>query len=406
MNLFPFLAALAFIAISCSSSKSTDKGVEFTPATLGLTPGKTTAEVNFAWYSTEGEKSLVRIFNGDSLVAMEIGISGSAGGKNIYHKVSAKNLMPNTQYAYRVSNDSINWSKKYTYKTPPTGDFKFAIVGDPQLTNDDFSDTEKNWAEVMKKIAQANASFIVSAGDQVDPLTNNEDAWTLFFAPGGLRNIPLAPTTGNHDSWECSMVHHFNLPNEVNAPPACNGRADVEKAGNYYYLYNNILFIALNTSYYPTSASDAAPYITQFEKTIQTAKNANTGKYKWLVVHHHKSTQSIAIHAADTDIQYYVEAGFEKLMAKYGVNLVIAGHDHIYVRSHPIEGTVYLTLTTASGLKFYQPLDAKNLPSGVNVYAQKEKPEYTIVEVSESAMALKTYAIDGSITDEFTLAPP
>jgi hypothetical protein len=175
----------------------------------------------------------------------------------------------------------------------------------------------------------------------------------------------------------------------------------VEKAGNYYYLYNNVLFIGLNTSYYPTSASDAVPYITQFENTIQAAKKANAGKYKWLVVHHHKSTQSIAIHAEDEDIKYYVEAGFEKLMARHGVNLAIAGHDHIYVRSHPIEGVVYLTLTTASGLKFYPPLAGKPLPLAVNVYAQKEKPEYTIVEVSEAAMVLKTYDVDGSLTDEF-----
>jgi hypothetical protein len=395
LNLFAILAFFAFFTLSCSSSKN---------ATLGLTPGETTAEVNFAWYSTEGSKSFVRIFNGNSIVATETGISGSAGGNNIYHKVAAKNLEPNTQYAYRVSNDSINWSKKYAYKTPPTGAFKFAAIADPQLTNDISSDTAKNWGKVMEKIAQANVSFIVSAGDQVDPLTDNETAWTAFFAPGALRNIPLAPTIGNHDSWECNVTYHFNLPNEVDAPSTCTGRADVEKSGNYYYLYNNVLFIGLNTSYYPTSTDDATPYITQFENTIQAAKNANSGKYQWLVVHHHKSTQSIAIHVADEDIKYYLEAGFEKLIAKHGVNLVISGHDHIYVRSTDGEGIAYLGLTTASGLKFYPPsIAAEKLPSSINVYSQKEMPEYTIIEVDKTTMAIKTYAIDGSITDEFVL---
>jgi len=32
--------------------------------------------------------------------------------------------------------------------------------------------------------------------------------------------------------------------------------------------------------------------------------------------------------------EYYVEAGFEKLMDTYGVDVVLAGHDHVYARSY------------------------------------------------------------------------
>ena len=122
----------------------------------------------------------------------------------------------------------------------------------------------------------------------------------------------------------------------------------------------------------------------RFDATLQAAVSENPG-YDWLFVQHHKSTESVADHLADRDIQYYVEAGFEKLMDKYAVDFVLAGHDHVYARSYPMlngtpdktgtsgeanvtltsggdgadyavnpNGTVYFTATTGSGLKYYE----------------------------------------------------
>mgnify|MGYP000205338341 CR=1 FL=1 len=40
-----------------------------------------------------------------------------------------------------------------------------------------------------------------------------------------------------------------------------------------------------------------------------------------LIVTHHKSTQTVAKHAADSDIENYVDAGFEKVMDEFNVDL-------------------------------------------------------------------------------------
>ncbi len=421
-----------------------EKGTEFKPEMLGLTPGSTTADVHINWYSDSDEdESVVRLFDAKGeFVRLIFGRTGVASAGKGYHKVSFKDLVAGARYKYSVSNNGVDWGEEYYYSVPAVGAFKFAVVGDPQLAIGNQDSAAKNWGEIVDKIAESGANFIVSVGDQVDAIAGDEAEYSHFFAPEKLRSIPLAPVIGNHDV-HCHFVYHFYLPNEQEVPESCigAGQAIVEKAGNYFYLYNNVLFIALNTSAYPSSKEDAASYITVFENTINAAKAAYAEKYDWIVVQHHKSTASVAIHAADPDIQYYVEAGFEALMTKYGIDLVLAGHDHIYARSHLMKqdstdafsvrstdgkGTIYLTLTTASGLKYYPPfvtlsrnvnypylsdgktgsefLSAGNPPLSMFMQSQKMTPEYTIVDVDGKSMTVTTYGSYG-VVDKFAISP-
>jgi len=375
---------------------------------ITLQPGSDVTEVNFNWYSNkDGKKSFVRI--SDNVIA---GTSEVVSETKLRHRVTVKGLKQGASYKYQLSNDSVNWSAAYNYKTVPAGKFKFAVVGDPQLTmgmQDSASifankTTAEGWAATVGKIVSEGAYFIISAGDQVDTFEGNEAEYNNFFAPAGLRNLPIAPTLGNHDT-HCLFAYHFNLPNEQNSKPlvcSSTGAAWSEAnsdLGNYYYAYNRVLFIALNTSPYPAEGS-AGNYISAFDATIKAAKAANAGKYDWIIVHHHKSTRSAATHAADADIKAYVDAGFEKLMETHGVDLVFAGHDHIFVRSQDKKGPVYMTLTTAGGLKYY-PVSVT--PANAQNYKQNFLPEYTIVEVNGKTITVTTKTVTGNVVDRFTL---
>jgi hypothetical protein len=142
-----------------------------------------------------------------------------------------------------------------------------------------------------------------------------------------------------------------------------------------------------------------------------------------------------------------VEAGFERLMDKYNADFVLAGHDHVYARSFGMRGgkavntdkdrivnpggPIYLTATTASGLKYYNIFDAEgiyvkdnaaypylvkglagsaaylegNLPLSTNVGLQNKKPEYTVIEVAGKTVTVHTWDIDSDIAiDAFTVA--
>jgi hypothetical protein len=362
-----------------------------TPLTLGLNPGNDTTEIMLNWYSagtTAGKVAKVRFIEGTrnaGFALIEVtGAVATASTNNVSHKAKITGLKPDTSYQYSVCTDDTNWSPMYDFKVPPAnGGFKFAVIADPQLTQGNVdansrykvgTTTAAGWVETMGKIMAAGVSFIASGGDQVDAVGGNETEYTNFFAPAGLRNLPFAPVSGNHDA-HMHFTYHYNVPNQQNFDTLAP-----DNMGNYFYLYNNILFVVLNTAPYPGSTSAAEPYITRFRTTLTAAKTAHAGKYDWLIVQHHKSTASVGDHLADRDIQYYVEAGFETLMSEMGVDFVLAGHDHVYARSWPLKGMaggqvsvpnktvglaasgstwtgvqdpIYLTFTTGSGLKYY-----------------------------------------------------
>lgn len=118
----------------------------------------------------------------------------------------------------------------------------------------------------------------------------------------------------------------------------------METKGNYYYLYNNVLFVTLNTGAYPGGNdaenvdnafnaqgdnSEAEAIVENFRTTLNAATSEYAGQYQWLIVTHHKSTQTVAKHSADSDIENYVDAGFESLMDEFDVDFVLGGHDHV-----------------------------------------------------------------------------
>jgi hypothetical protein len=404
------------------------------PATLGLTPGKTTTEINLNWYSSgtiSNRTAQVRFVRGTFTAGKQLlevtGTAAAAGsGGNFHHKATVTGLQQGASYQYAVSSDGTNWSDAYDFKVPAaTGAYKFAVVADPQLTTGNVDansrypattvTTAQGWIETMQKIVAKGVSFIVSGGDQVDASSGNENEYTRFFAPTGLRSLPFAPVSGNHDN-HLHFNYHYNLPN---AQTFANETTGTEAGRNYFYLYNNILFVVLNTAPYPGSTSAAGPNVTRFDQTLTAAKAAHDGKYDWLIVHHHKSTASVADHLADRDIQYYVEAGFEKVMSDHKVDFVLAGHDHVYARSYPLEGKdggkvsvpdktanvggkapntytnpgkpIYLTFTTGSGLKYYAVSSDPTFNYNNTLYV-KDNAQYPYLgEVTDAAGTSSTY---------------
>ena len=498
-----FLALLLSAALFAAGSSQTSfqRGLQFAPETLCLNPGATTADINLNWYSDagSGNVSLSRFIDDRGQVITAQGTVIPASEGKLAHKVTIRGLKPETFYLYSVSNDGKNWSYDYNYKTPKAGSFRFAVVGDPQLTRgaqDSTSNlfsadktTAQGWKDTLVRIAAAGVDFIAGVGDQVD-LTGKGDEveYAHFFAPPELRAIPFSPAVGNHDR-HYPFFYHYNLPNVQEFPPipstssSSEEYAITEAAGHYWYLYNNALFIVLNSSAYPNSTAAAVPYIGRFDRTISAAKEANRGKYAWIFVQHHKSTASVADHLADLDIQYYVEAGFEELMTKHGIDFVLAGHDHVYSRSYPLNGhkggipsvpdrtqggsrinnpngVIYITVTTGSGLKYYDlynqsgNLYVKNnenypylvnnqrgsqayaggnifnfntatnvpanaitdpakwtkeaglLPLSNAVNLQAKKPSFTVVDVSGNSITFNTYHTDNPSfsIDTFTVA--
>ncbi|MBP3312598.1 MAG: lamin tail domain-containing protein, partial [Butyricicoccus sp.] len=435
-------------------------------------------------------------------------------------KAAVEGLEPGKTYTYRLSNDGgETWSVPYHYTTPAADSFTFAFTSDPQIKESgeqngkkpdgvdggwdpDPANNQTGWAKMMEVIGQKNATLVVSAGDQVeDQSWGKSSEYAAFFAPEEMTSIAYAPAVGNHDR-HYMFADHFNLPNEMaiaedgteggeneltqvqtsfcaqnNGDSSSHGnhiekngnvedypeRREMETLGNYYYLYNNVLFITLNTGAYPggndpesegvTNATaamkdnaEAEAMVENFRKTIDAAKADYDGEYDWIVVTHHKSTQTVAKHAADSDIENYVDAGFEQLMAEEDVDFVLGGHDHVYSRSyvldgsgdraaerldtiHDPDGVIYITGNCCSDMQYYTPfqtLDKTNnadyprlangqtgsqaylegagktgaeqagyLPIGNQEWNQEYSPSYVLFTVEGNTITAKAYNLDG-----------
>ncbi|MDR2554214.1 MAG: fibronectin type III domain-containing protein [Fibromonadaceae bacterium] len=396
--------------------------VGFVPEELGIGVGATTSEVRFAWYSDTGSvnnKSFVRIFNAsnNNIVSTDSGEARAASPtKKLYHKVAVGNLTPNTEYKYSVSNNKTDWSRKYNFKTPGTGAFSFAAAGDmhqgyvPEQDNNNNNNVGREraidgWKLTMEKIAARNVNFVASVGDHIDTAKIDE-LYKPFFDPPQMQSIPFAVAMGNHDI-DSLFVYHFNLPNTTDKKLILS-YSPFKWYGSYWYLYNNALFVVLNTGAYLIQSDklkEAQNHVVYFDTIMTRAKNAHAGKYDWLIVQHHKSTQSVGAHALDEEIQLFKQAGFETLMDEHKVDLVFAGHDHIYVRTKPMKdgravtsgGTVYLTLPTASYTKFYpetESLAKKDYVAKYKTNNWRGWPGYAIFNVNGKNISTKIYNYD------------
>ena len=429
----------------------------FAPQTLTLTPGATQNDINFTWYSDRGEQNNTAVvqmapaasvvdgqFPADALTAT--GTRGDASTGKSWHKAGITGLTPATQYLYRVSSDGTSFSESYAYTTGAEGEFTFAYTGDPQLTTgmqDSDSDTtnvprtttKEGWQRTVDKILELmpDARFIANAGDQVDSTSTAKEAeYDNFFAPQQLRSLPVAPAVGNHDR-HYPFIYHYNLPNELAYTDTGSAGTTIDKVGNYWYRYNDALFVVLNLSAYPASTEAADAYGQLFDQTLSAATAANPDA-KWLFVMQHKSTASPASHQNDADLKFWTPT-LTTLMDKYDVDFVLAGHDHVYSRSWSMldgkkvegidysadtvndpAGTIYFTANTASGLKYYDILTKKD-PNGwvewneegtkphyTNIGIQALIPQFIQVDVSAEKVSFTTYRADnGAVLDTYSV---
>src|SRR5258708_4452989 len=259
-------------------------------------------------------------------------------------------LEPGTQYAYEVLHDGSP-PVPGTCRTGPrgrSGPFRFTSFGDHAIPGP---------VGDGKGPHSPNAGYVVTAVERLDPLfhllngdlcyANNSDqpvaTWTSYFAniTRSARHRPWMPTPGNHE----------NEPG--NRTPAFRG--------NWYaFTVGPVRFVALNNddvclqdggfsglrrdNVRGYRASGFDPYISGYSGGMQRrwldaelAAARQDEDIDWIVVFMHQVAMSSAhFNGADLGIRQH----WLPLFDKYGVDLVLAGHEHHFERSFPVRGVV------------------------------------------------------------------
>ncbi|WP_423923841.1 fibronectin type III domain-containing protein [Frigoribacterium sp. 2-23] len=333
-------------------------------------------------------------------------------GQN-WHHATLTGLVPSTSYSYRVGSATDGWSPTYTFATQAAGDYGFLFIGDAQIGAGETVADTAGWVKTMQTASDAfpDTSFVLSAGDQVNT-ASNEVQYDGFLAPSQTKSLPFATNIGNHDVASLAYEQHFAMPN---VDPTA-GKPDANRAGgDYWFIYNDTLYISFNSN----DRNDAG-HAAYAEKVIAE----HGAEATWTIVTFHHSVYSVASHATDSDI-ITRRAELPPVMSALDVDLVLMGHDHVYVRSYLMSGTkpvdgdepvgdtvtpegdevLYVTANSSSGSKFYdiQPMDFDFSA----VQNQEYTPNFTNIQVTDDSIGMTTYrSKDISVVDAVTLKRP
>ena len=256
-------------------------------------------------------------------------------------------LVPETTYRYRVgSREKQAWSDYATFTTGPEegGSFSFVYFGDIQTKPDGFGEM---LASVVEK--HPKAVFHMIGGDFVDK-GDYRNRWDDFLEKTGsvFASTPVAPAMGNHDYDKYDLgagifTRYFGLPDSGNP----------YIAANYSFRCGSVFFAVINSL-------DVSAQTAWLEKELRQAE-AERSIFKIVMFH------VPVYHPRKGRNNPKAERQWVPLFDKYGVDLVLTGHDHSYLRSKPLRagkavqagesGTIHIVAN--AGEKFYpfEPLE-------------------------------------------------
>jgi len=272
-----------------------------------------------------------------------------------YHSVTFTNLLPDTIYAYRVG-DGGHWSEWIHFRTASeeADPFSFLYVGDAQNNVLDL------WSRLIRTgySKVPDARFIIHAGDLIND-AHSEIEWHEWFTAGGWihRSVPSIPLPGNHEyegyteeeeendikRLSVQWRPQFTLP--MNGP---KGIEELEET-SYYVDYQGVRIIVLNSM------------VKEKEQAKWMKKLLKDNPNRWTIATFHFPMFSASEGRDNPELR----AMWKPLFDKYGVDLVLQGHDHSYARGHT-------------------PLSADNVTDGLNM-RDASGPVY-VVSVSGGKM--------------------
>lgn len=263
-------------------------------------------------------------------------------------------LVPATTYFYEVLNDTNGVATRGSFTTAPRGraPFTFTSFGDqatPEPGNGlggvDYS------ADVVGQVEKVGPAFHLLNGDlcyaniSTNPRTQT---WADFFNNNSrsAANRPWMPAAGNHENERNNAAAiggaaspflayqtRFDLPSNGSGP----------FAGLWYsFTYGSVRVISLNND--DVCLQDGGDtYVNNYSGGAQrswlagelAAARADPG-IDWVVVCMHQVAMSSAMNFNGADLG--IRQSWLPLFDRYGVDLVVCGHEHHYERMHPVRG--------------------------------------------------------------------
>lgn len=301
-------------------------------------------------------------------------------GNDHQHKYVFSNLVSGTKYYYMIIAETDTFKNTF-YSAPDTNaiNVKFLAYGD---TRNNFMDHDSLVARIMESFSEGYQTMCLGVGDYTEA-GGSELGWdTEYFNPS---------------------MH--NVRRFLGSLPLQGAQGDHESAGDFGVLYKKYLpypFVSQFATYWSFDYGPA--HIILYDQFVSQVVNG--AAYKWLekdLAATKKTWKIILFHrpgwsTGDNGNMGAVQNILQPLFEKYNVQLVIAGHNHLYARA-TVDGVKHIT-TGGGGAPLYDPSPAEQSP---NVETATKAYHYCKIDIEGDILKFTAISADGSIIDQFTL---
>lgn len=403
----------------------------------------TTNSIVVRWRTSTLARSRVRY----GLTPGKLTLSAIDSGLVTDHSVTLSKLLPQTKYYYSVGGirDTLQGDENNYFVTLPVagkdGLYRIGVFGD---CGDNSVNQQAVRDQLINYLGNNHMNAWILLGDNAYQDGNDAEYQLNFFdvyKNNLLKKYPLYPSPGNHEyidgefseryaqrSKEVAYFHAFSMPENGEA----GGMPSKNKA---YYSFDigNAHFLSLDSYGVEENAyrlfDTLGPQASWIKKDLEANKNKG-----WIIAYLHHPPYS----NGKEEVMVKIRQNVIPILERYGVDLVLCGHNHLYERSGLLDGnygneptfnstkygtkqptalydgtanscpyiktsgdkgTVYVISGSAGQLgKTSNPHRNKNM-----IYANNEIGGAAMLEIQSNRLDLKWICADGDIRDQFTM---
>jgi len=322
------------------------------------------------------------------------------------HVLTLTNLLPGERYFYRVQTEldaGPVQSEGFAFRTlPASGPIKFIVLGDSG------QGTSAQW-KISQVIRKEQPDLVLHCGDLVYGGINDRSVdWKLFnYYQPHMASTPYYMVVGNHD---------LNCCVGDGAPDydPINWFFNATNFQNSFYLPTNS--VTRTKHYYSFDAGDAHfvglynPWFADYDFTRDAGQYswltndlARSGKpWKFIFMHMPLATSGGHFNRDDNTNSINDSTELMNLLLpvaeRYGVQLVMGGHDHNFERFAPTNGVHHL-VTGGGGGAVYEM--KQRHPASAQFWATNH---CTRVTVSNEMAVIEALDVQGKVFDSFVIS--
>ena len=295
-------------------------------------------------------------------------------GDRFLYEVTLERLKPGSRYFYKVTSGSEESEmSSFTTFSKKQPSIHFVAMGDSRSNPDIF-------ASIINTMQEDEPELIISMGDLV-ARGGDMPEWDNYYfdiASNVIDHIPLVSTLGDHEGEndDGELFRHYL-------------RTDQPTEKQWFsFDYGDAHFVSLD--YRIPNSKEMANWF------VQDMSSSNA---RWKFVYFHRPAYNLGGHRSS-----WGRDKWPALFSEHKVDIVFAGHSHIYERFYPMKQeqepgswpVTYIT-TGGAGAGLYEVIQHASLAVSESVN------HFVNVDISGDTLNLKAIRKDHSLLDELTI---